>query len=83
MSASLIGRIDEERHGPHCWERLVEHLQFLWHQILRQLGQAREIAARLVEAGNKTKPAAKLLSKDKARRIAANIAKLPDLLLGS
>jgi hypothetical protein len=35
---------------------------------------------RFADADNDRRPAAKLLSKDEPRRIAANIAKLPELL---
>ena len=50
-----------------------------WHEFVRdQDGQQRAYAYYEDEPGRRS--AAKLLSKDEARRIAANIAKLPELV---
>src|SRR5262249_28246307 len=50
-----VGRIDEQTHDGHRGDQLVQQFQTLWHNLDVEHAGAREVAARAVEAANKSK----------------------------
>jgi hypothetical protein len=51
----LIDRVDEKRNVGRSGEDLVHQLKLLWLNLNIQRGQAREVAARSAQAGDKPK----------------------------
>jgi hypothetical protein len=51
-SISGIGWVDEQSHDPRCGDQLVQQLQPFWRHLHVRLGHARNIAARLIKAGD-------------------------------
>jgi hypothetical protein len=70
-----VKRLSTERRFPPPWS--VEERPACFH---RGDGAGQKLAFRLFEEETGRRRGAKLLTRDEARRIAANIAKLPSLL---
>src|SRR5215216_1902483 len=55
LSKSVIGRVDEEGHDGRRGHELVQQFQPLWRKFAAQGGRARDVAARSVQANDKSK----------------------------